>query len=117
MYEIEFYEDIHGKSEVYEYIQQLRNNLDKDNKQKLKKIYMYIDLLSQEGLKLSEPYIKKIDKEIWELRPLRDRILFASWRDNKFVLLSIFMKQTQKTPKREIEKAKRFLEDYKKRSE
>lgn len=62
MYEIEFYEDIHGKSEVYEYIQQLRNNLDKDNKQKLKKIYMYIDLLSQEGLKLSEPYIKKIDK-------------------------------------------------------
>lgn len=117
MYEIEFYEDIHGKSEVYEYIQQLRNNLDKDNKQKLKKIYMYIDLLSQEGLKLTEPYIKKIDKEIWELRPLRDRILFASWRDNKFVLLSIFMKQTQKTPKREIEKAKRFLEDYKKRSE
>ena len=117
MYEIEFYEDIHGKSEVYEYIQQLRNNLDKDNKQKLKKIYMYIDLLSQEGLKLSEPYIKKLDKEIWELRPLRDRILFASWRDNKFVLLSIFMKQTRKTPKREIEKAKRFLEDYKKRSE
>lgn len=37
MYEIEFYEDIHGKSEVYEYIQQLRNNLDKDNKQKLKR--------------------------------------------------------------------------------
>ena len=37
MYEIEFYEDIHGKSEGYEYIQQLRNNLDKDNKQKLKR--------------------------------------------------------------------------------
>ena len=117
MYEIEFYEDIYGKSEVYEYIQQLRNNLNKDNKQKLKKIYMYIDLLSQEGLKLSEPYIKKLDKEIWELRPLRDRILFASWRKNKFVLLSTFKKQTRKTPKRELEKAKKLLEDYKKRSE
>ena len=116
MYEIEFYEDIHGKSEVYEYIQQLRNNLNKENKQKIKKTYMYIDLLPQEGLKLSEPYIKKLDKEIWELRPLRDRILFASWRDNKFVLLSVFMKQTRKTPKREIEKAKKLLEDYKKRS-
>jgi phage-related protein len=116
MYEIEFYEDIHGKSEVYEYIQQLRNNLNKDNKQKLKKTYMYIDLLSQEGLKLSEPYIKKLDKEIWELRPLRDRILFASWRKNKFVLLSTFKKQTRKTPKRELEKAKKLLEDYKKRS-
>ena len=115
MYEIEFYENIHGKSEVYEYIKHLQNNHNKENKQKLKKIYMYIDLLSQEGLKLTEPYIKKIDKEIWELRPLRDRILFSSWYNNKFILLSVFMKQTQKTPKREIEKAKKLLEDYKKR--
>lgn len=117
MYEIEFYEDIHGKSEVYEYIQHLQNNFNKENKQKLKKIYMYIDLLSQEGLKLTEPYIKKIDKEIWELRPLRDRILFSSWYNNKFILLSVFMKQTQKTPRREIEKARKLLEDYKKRGE
>ena len=29
----------------------------------------------------------------------------------------VFMKQTQKTPKSEIEKAKRLLEDYKNRSE
>ena len=78
---------------------------------------MYIDLLSECGLTLTEPYIKKLDKEIWELRPLRDRILFASWCNNKFVLLSIFMEQTQKTPKSEIEKAKRLLEDYKKRSD
>ena len=117
MYEIEFYEDIHGKSEVYEYIQHLQNNFNKENKQKLKKIYMYIDLLSQEGLKLTEPYIKKIDKEIWELRPLRDRILFSRWYNNKFILLSVFMKQTQKTPRREIEKARKLLEDYKKRGE
>lgn len=59
----------------------------------------------------------EIYEDIWELRPLRDRILFASWCNNKFVLLSVFMKQTQKTPQREIEKAKRLLEDYKKRSE
>lgn len=37
MYDIEFYEDINGKSEVYEYIQHLRKNLNKENKQKLKK--------------------------------------------------------------------------------
>ena len=117
MYDIEFYEDKKGKSEVYEYIQQLNKNNSKENRQKLKKINMYIDLLSEYGLTLNEPYIKKLDKEIWELRPLRDRILFASWCNNKFVLLSIFMKQTQKTPKSEIDKAKRLLEDYKKRSD
>lgn len=36
---------------------------------------------------------------------------------NKFILLSMFLKQTQKTPKKEIEKAKKLLEDYKKRSD
>lgn len=66
---------------------------------------------------LGEPYIKHIDTEIWELRPLRDRIMFAFYDDNKIILLNIFMKQTQKTPKQEIEKAKRLLENYKKRKE
>ena len=117
MYDIEFYEDKNGKSEVYDYLQRLNKNNSKENRQKLKRINMYIDLLSEYGLTLTEPYIKKLDKEIWELRPLRDRILFASWCNNKFVLLSVFMKQTQKTPKSEIEKARRLLEDYKIRSD
>ncbi len=117
MFDIEFYEDKNGKSEVYEYIQKLNKTNGKENRQKLKKINMYIDLLSECDISLTEPYIKKLDKEIWELRPLRDRILFASWCNNKFILLSVFMKQTQKTPKSEIEKAKRLLEDYKKRSD
>lgn len=116
MFDIEIYEDKNGKSDVYEYIQRLNKSKSKENRQKLKKINMYIDLLSEYGLTLTEPYIKKSDKEIWELRPLRDRILFASWCNNKFVLLSVFMKQTQKTPRSEIEKAKRLLKDYKKRS-
>ena len=117
MFDIEFYEDKNGKSEVYEYIQKLNKTNGKENRQKLKNINMYIYLLSECGISLTEPYIKKLDKEIWELRPLRDRILFASWCNNKFILLSVFMKQTQKTPKSEIEKAKRLLEDYKKRSD
>lgn len=117
MYNIEFYSDCHGKSEVYDYLKNLKANLTKENKQKLKKIDLYIDLLAEYGFSLNEPYIKKIDREIWELRPLRNRILFASLYNNNFILLSIFIKQTKKTPKREIEKAKRLLEDYKKRSD
>ena len=74
-------------------------------------------MLQEKGLTLGEPYIKHIDDNIWELRPLRDRILFACFENNKFILLSIFMKKTQKTPQREIEKAKRIFEDYRRRSE
>lgn len=96
MYEIEFYEDKNQKSEVYEYIKDLQNKNSKESKQKLKKIILYIDLLSENGLRLTESYIKKINDEIWELRPLRDRILFASWHNSKFVLLTVFMKKNSK---------------------
>lgn len=93
----------------------LRSKKDKDSKIKINKITSYIDNLCEFGLKLEEPYIKHIDDEIWELRPIRDRILFATWCDNRFILLSVFVKKTQKTPKSEIEKAKRLLNDYRER--
>lgn len=73
--------------------------------------------LQKDGLRIGELYIKHLSNDIWELRPLRDRILFAYYDNNKFILLSIFMKQTKKTPVKEILKAQRLLEDYKKRSE
>lgn len=65
---------------------------------------------------LSENYVKHLDGEIWELRPIRDRILFAGVVGGRYVLLHQFMKQTQKTPAREIEKAKRELADFRERS-
>lgn len=114
MYEISFYKDNRGRSEVFDYIKELKSKDTKENKQKVKKIDLYIDLLKEYGLALREPYIKKIDNEIWELRPLKNRILFASLCNNKFLLLSVFLKQSRKTPRNEIEKARKYLEDYKK---
>lgn len=116
MYKIEIYEDKNGKSEIKEYIKELQKRNTKDSNIKFTKIISYIRMLSDKGLILGVPYIKHIKEEIWELRPIRDRILFAYCDNNKFVLLSIFIKKTQKTPQKEIEKAERLLEDYKKRS-
>lgn len=62
-------------------------------------------------LKIGQPVIKYIGNNLWELRPIRDRIFFVSWENNSYVLLHHFMKKTQKTPKNEIEKAKRNLHD------
>lgn len=117
MYDIEIYETKNGKSEIKEYIKKLQENNNKSDKIKINKIIAYIRMLKEQGLSLGTPYIKHIDNEIWELRPLRNRILFAYHVENKFVLLSVFMKKTQKTPRKEIQKAKRYLEDYKMRSD
>lgn len=116
MYDIEIYENLNGRSEIKEYILSLQKNNGKESRIKFKKIIAYIRMLREEGLSLGEPYIKHIDDNIWELRPLRDRILFACYSNNKIVLLTIFMKKTQKTPKKEIEKAKKYFFEYKKRS-
>jgi len=43
-------------------------------------------------------------------------IFFASWTNEGFILLHHFIKKTQKTPKREIEQAKRNLKDIQERS-
>ena len=115
MYEIHFYKDKNGKEPVKEYISELAGRKDKDSRIKLNKIMDYLKVPSEYGTRAGEPYIKHLDGDIWELRPLRDRILFAAWNGSGFVLLHVFLKQTQKTPPREIERAKRNLTDYQER--
>lgn len=112
MYNVIFYEDKRGRCEIEDYLKKLHKKKDKESKIKLSKITAYMDMLRLQGCKIGEPYIKHLEDEIWELRPLRDRILFAYFDNNEFILLSIFMKKTQKTPKSEIQKAKRILKDY-----
>lgn len=116
MHEILFYEDRNGRIPVYDYMQELSGSASKDSRIKLNKIAQYIKVLQAEGTTAGEPVMKHLDGDIWELRPIRDRILFAAYVNGSFVLLHVFMKQTQKTPPREIEKAKRELDDFVERS-
>ena len=111
MHKIYFYRDKNGKEPVYDYLRELTQKKDKDSRIKANKISDYIEVLSRYGTQAGEPYIKHLDGEIWELRPLRDRILFVAWQNDGYVLLHSFMKKTQKTPQREIERAKRELAD------
>ena len=116
VYSIKFYRDKRGNEPVKEYLKKLADKKDKDSRVNLTKIRDYVKALSKYGTVLGEPYIKHLDGDIWELRPLRNRILFFGYDGNSFVLLSHFIKKTQKTPNREIEKAKRLMKDYMERS-
>ncbi|GHS87008.1 hypothetical protein AGMMS49957_06130 [Synergistales bacterium] len=112
MYKIVFYKDKKGREPVLEYILELAAKTDKDSLIKHNKTQDYIQALSDYGTQVGEPYMKHLEGEIWELRPIRERILFAAWVDDSFVLLHHFTKKTQKTPRKEIEQAKRNLADY-----
>ena len=115
MYDIYFYRDSRGISTIADYINELEAKGDKDSRIKLNKIRDYVMALAVNGTMLPDNYCKHIEGDIWELRPIRDRILFAACFNGAFVLLHVFMKQTQKTPRREIDRAKSELIDFKKR--
>jgi len=114
-YGVVFYEDSSGHQPVVDYMKQLQGVNTKDARIKLTKIRDYVKLLMMNGPRLVEPYCKHLEGEIYELRPASNRILYAGWSGDKYVLLHVFAKKTQKTPRREIEKAKRELEDFKTR--
>ena len=117
MYEIRFYKDSHGEVPVLEYMRSLAKRTGKDARINLQKITDYINLLRQYGTTLGKPEIDYLGDGIWELRPIRNRILFVVWHDNCFILLHHFIKSTQKTPKREFEKAKREYSEILKRGD
>ena len=99
MYPIHFYKDRNGHEPVREYIETLSINSSKDSRIKLHKIQDYLTMLKNRGTMIGEPFIKHLEGEIWELRPLRDRILFAAWLDDGFILLHHFVKNDTKDSK------------------
>ena len=119
LYEVEFYYDRHGKSEIVDFLDDLKEKSETNKTARInrEKILAYIGALARYGTRIGVPYVKHIDGEIWELRPLGNRIFFFYWKDNKFVLLHHFIKKTQKTPSREIAKAQNNLKDFKERNE
>ncbi|MDD3239269.1 MAG: type II toxin-antitoxin system RelE/ParE family toxin [Lachnospira sp.] len=116
MYEFqaEFYEKESGEVPVEDFLLAL------DVKMRAKLAGM-IQILQEKGNMLREPYSKHIDDEIFELRAKVgsdiSRVLYFFYYDGKIILTNGFVKKTQKTPRAEIERAKRFRTDYPERCE
>ena len=100
MYKIVFYQDLKGYSQVKELLISLRLKKDKNSRVNLRKIEDIINKLRENGLSIGMPYIRKINEDIWEMRPLRNRILFFCYENEKFVLLHGFVKKTNKNLKK-----------------
>ena len=100
MYNIEFYEDSSGKSELWEFLESLRIKAatNKDARIQYKQISLYIQLLEDNGTRLNENITKHIDDDIWELRPGNNRVLYFYFKNDTFVLLHQFRKKHKRLP-------------------
>ena len=80
------------------------------------KIFRMIELLELNGNALREPYSKELEDGIFELRIKQSnnitRILYFFVVEKKIILTNGFVKKTEKTPKREIQLAKRCRKIY-----
>lgn len=118
MYNIIFYKDKHNISSLEQYLKELKEKADNGNKDArihFTKIVAYIDFLEEFGTRAGSLVTKHLGGEIWELRPLNNRILYAYYKENTFILLHYFVKTTRKTPKRELKQAIKNLNDYRER--
>ena len=111
---IEFYFDKNGKSDIVDLLNDLQQKSisNKNARVQFRQITLFIELLSKNGTNLPENITKHIEDNIWELRPGKNRVLYFFYKDNKYILLHHFVKKTQKTPKKEILKAIKEMNDY-----
>ena len=108
-FEIEFYETKDGKQPVKEFLLSL------DVKMRAKMLSM-ISLLQDNGYELREPYSKHLSDGIFELRAKVGsditRVLYFFYVERHIILTNGFIKKTQKTPSKEIDRAKKYRTDY-----
>ncbi len=111
---VEVYRDRRGISPVEEFIRRLPAKHQA-------RIAWTVALLQEYGLDLALPYARHLEGKLWELRIRAGRsayrIIYFAHIGQRFVLLHAFSKKGQKTPRRELEIARRRLEDYLEREE
>lgn len=109
MYEIDFYRNQNGDALFEGYLADL------DAKLRVKTLRS-LQLLREFGPELREPNTKPLGEGIFELRTVQGnntgRSLFFFFDGQKIVITHGFVKKQQKTPAREIERAKRYRNEY-----
>ena len=105
---VEFYDTEDGRTPTQEFLDSLEPKMNA-------KMVGLMEILEEKGHSLREPYSAPLEDGIFELRAIQgsniSRALFFFYVEGRIVITHGFIKKTQKTPKREIEQAKREYKD------
>lgn len=106
---VEFLTLPNGKTPVEDFFRTL------DDKS-LAKVYNFIEKL-EVNHKLTFPHARKIEgyKSLWEMRIKSHkgaiRVFYVYWGKDLAILINGFLKKSQKTPKRELERVVKYLKE------
>ncbi len=108
-FRIEFYTKENGVKPAKEFL------LNVDKKMRVK-LFGILELLEEYGIQVREPYSKHLEDGIFEIRGKTgndiSRVLYFFYFGRRIVLTNGFVKKTQKTPRQEIELAKKYRKDF-----
>ena len=80
-----------------------------------------MEILEEKGYSLREPYSAPLEDGIFELRATQgsniSRALFFFYVEGRIVITHGFIKKTQKTPRAQIELAKKYRADFLRRQQ
>lgn len=111
--EVVFYKKENGDKPVEEFINSL-------NEKMRAKAIGQLKILKEKGRNLREPYSKYIKDGIFELRIQFasdiTRIFYFFYVGDKIIVTNGFIKKTQKTPPKELEKALNYKKDFERRN-
>lgn len=116
IFELEFYKTESGKVPVQDFMYSLEPKM-------RAKAFRDLELLQLFGNNLKEPHVKPLkgpnNRGLYELRVKFSsdivRIFYFTFYNNKYVLLHGFVKKSVKTPVSEIARARKYMEDYRRR--
>ncbi len=90
--------------------------IDRIHQRSQQKFFATIDLLKQFGKRIPKPHADYLGDDIYELRFIgiegKTRILYFFYDSHKIVITNGFIKKTQKTPKKQLDLAKKRMKDY-----
>lgn len=108
-FHVEFYETEDGKIPVAEFLDSLEDKMNA-------KMVSLMEILEEKGTMLREPYSSPLEDGIFELRAVQgsniSRALFFFYIEGRIIITHGFVKKTQKTPRAEIDLAKKYRADF-----
>jgi len=106
---VEYYKTESGKMPAYDFISSLPVKM-------RAKAFKELELLEEFGPMIKMPYSRHIQEGLHELRIKHAsdiaRVFYFFFVGEKIILTNGFIKKTQKTPKKEIEKALQYKRDF-----
>lgn len=113
-FQVEFYDTEDGRTPTQEFLDSLEPKMNA-------KMVGLMEILEEKGYSLREPYSAPLENGIFELRAVQgsniSRALFFFYVEGRIVITHGFIKKTQKTPRAQIELAKKYRADFLRRQQ